>query len=102
MRFQRPPFRDREDQPLRENLPQDELPDDEADGTLKREAEYLHHLAQERTPVAVHLVTGESFQGFIEYYDRRFIRLTRQGAPNLFIFKKDIKYLSEGDKSPGQ
>ena len=24
-----------------------------------------------------------------------FIRLTRKGGPNLFIFKHDIKYLSE-------
>ena len=56
----------------------------------------LRRLAEERTPISVHLLTGETFQGYIEYYDRRFIRLTRQGAPNLFIFKKNIKYLSEG------
>ena len=33
--------------------------------------------------------------GIVEYYDRSFIRLTRQGLPNLFIFKHDIKYLQE-------
>ena len=31
----------------------------------------------------------------IEYYDHSFIRITRQGAPNLFIFKHDINYLVE-------
>ena len=43
----------------------------------------------------MHLRTGETFHGFIEYYDKRFLRLTRSGAPNLFIFKQDITYLSE-------
>jgi hypothetical protein len=31
----------------------------------------------------------------VEYYDASFIRLTRSGQPNLFIFKHDIKYLVE-------
>ena len=59
------------------------------------EAEYLQRLAQDQTPVVVHLRSGETVRGFIEYYDQRFIRLTRQGAPNLFIFKQDIKYVYE-------
>jgi RNA chaperone Hfq len=74
------------------------LPDDAAAEAVRSEANYLRRLAEEQTPVEVHLVTGESFRGFIEYYDRRFIRLTRRGAPNLFIFKHDIKYLSELSK----
>ena len=104
MKFQRPPFHNRP-APVSRGVggpaeshpdPDPEPLDDQAEDPSIREAEYLRHLTEEKTPVAVHLVTGESFQGFIEYYDRRFIRLTRQGAPNLFIFKKDIKYLSEG------
>ena len=94
MKHQWRPFHNRQAEPQPD--PDSEPQDDQANEPSKREAEYLRHLAEERTPVAVHLVTGESFQGFIEYYDRRFIRLTRQGAPNLFIFKKDIKYLCEG------
>lgn len=38
---------------------------------------------------------GEEVSGVVEYYDRSFIRITRDGAPNLFIFKHDIKYLME-------
>ena len=38
---------------------------------------------------------NEEVRGVVEYYDQRFIRLTRAGAPNLFIFKHDIKYLYE-------
>jgi len=60
-----------------------------------RESEYLHKLSQSQTPVEVRLRSGETFRGYIEYYDKRFIRLTRQGEPNVFIFKDDIKYLSE-------
>ena len=42
-------------------------------------------------PCVVHIkVTGT-----IEYYDQSFIRLTRDGQPNLFIFKHEIKYIVE-------
>jgi host factor-I protein len=41
------------------------------------------------------MADGEEVVGVIEYYDQSFIRLTRQGLPNLFIFKQDIKYLQE-------
>jgi host factor-I protein len=46
-------------------------------------------------PVRVKMVDGEEVVGVIEYYDHSFIRLTRDGEPNLFIFKHDIKYLHE-------
>ncbi len=59
------------------------------------ESEYLQDLARSMRPVAVRLRTGEIFHGSIEYYDQRFIRLTRKGEPNLFIFKHDIKYIYE-------
>jgi len=41
------------------------------------------------------MADGEEVAGIIEYYDQSFIRLTRKGDPNLFIFKHDIKYLIE-------
>ncbi len=61
----------------------------------QRENAYLKELVQNETEVVVKLRSGEQLTGYIEYYDKRFIRLTREGAPNLFIFKKDIKYLHE-------
>ena len=45
--------------------------------------------------VRVKLADGEEVVGIIEYYDQSFIRLTRKGEANLFIFKHDIKYLAE-------
>jgi hypothetical protein len=40
-------------------------------------------------------LNNEEVSGTIEYYDHSFIRVTRRGEPNLFLFKHDIKYLSE-------
>jgi hypothetical protein len=59
------------------------------------EVRYLKRLIEEKTPVCVKLTGNEEVFGMLEYYDQRFIRLTRAGAPNLFIFKHDIKYLYE-------
>lgn len=59
------------------------------------EVKYLKHLIDQKIPICVKLVDGEEVQGTVEYYDQRFIRITRQGAPNLFVFKHDIKYLYE-------
>ena len=47
------------------------------------------------TVVRVKMTDGEEVAGIIEYYDHSFIRLTREGEPNLFIFKHDIKYIME-------
>lgn len=59
------------------------------------EARYLKQLIESATPVRVKMSDGEEVVGVIEYYDQSFIRLTRHGQPNLFIFKQDIKYLQE-------
>ena len=59
------------------------------------EATYLKQLGEKQTPVAVKLATGETLHGWIEYYDQKMIRLTREGAPNLFIYKHDILYIAE-------
>ena len=60
-----------------------------------QEVRYLQRLVEEKIPVRVHLTAGEEVDGVIEFYDARFIRLTREGGPNLFLFKQDIKYLYE-------
>ncbi len=59
------------------------------------EVKYLRHLIDEEVRVTVKLTDNQEVTGIIEYYDLNFIRLTRVGAPNLFIFKHDIKYLFE-------
>ena len=57
---------------------------------------YLKHLIEAEIPVRVKLTDGEEVEGTIEYYDHSFIRLTRKDAPNLFIYKHEIMYLTEG------
>ena len=59
------------------------------------EIKYLRHLIDKQIPVKVRLSNNEEVTGVVEYYDASFIRITRTGAPNLFIFKHDIKYLRE-------
>jgi host factor-I protein len=63
--------------------------------TTFEEVRYLKRLIEHQTPVRVKLSNDEEVQGTIEYYDSSFIRLTRRGEPNLFIYKHDIKYLYE-------
>ncbi len=59
------------------------------------EVKFLKHLIEGKIPICVKLSDNEEVNGVIEYYDHRFIRITRRGLPNLFIFKHDIKYLYE-------
>ena len=41
------------------------------------------------------LIDGEEIRGWIEYYDKDIIRITRNVQPNLFIYKNRVKYLFE-------
>ena len=59
------------------------------------ESKYLKRLIEQGTSVTVKLSNNEEVRGVVEYYDSSFIRITRAGLPNLFIFKHDIKYLIE-------
>jgi len=70
------------------------------DETFK-EPEYLKRLVEEKTPIVVRLRSNEEFVGVLEYYDANFIRLTRKQAPNLFIYKHEIKYMTEQPEQTG-
>jgi host factor-I protein len=60
-----------------------------------REGEYIDKLSKAKTPVVVKLIDGEEIRGWIEYYDKDIIRITRATEPNLFIYKSRVKYLFE-------
>ena len=62
------------------------------------EAAYLKGLGEKQRPVSIKLADGEIVRGWIEYYDKNMVRLTRDGEPNLFIFKHDILYIAEEGK----
>ena len=63
-----------------------------------QEAAYLKMLGEKQKTVSIKLRDGEVVRGWVEYYDRYMVRLTRENAPNLFIFKSEIVYISEGGK----
>jgi RNA chaperone Hfq len=63
------------------------------------ESFYYVKQMQARTPVKIVLMDGEVLNGTIEWYDRDCIKLTRNGNPNLLIYKHSIKYLhKEGEE----
>jgi host factor-I protein len=62
-----------------------------------QEATYLKMLGEQQRPVLIKLLDGNVVRGWIEYYDRRMVRLTREGEPNLFIFKHEIAYIAEDE-----
>jgi host factor-I protein len=59
------------------------------------EASFLKFLGEKQRPVSLKLMDGQTVHGWIEYYDRNMVRLTRESAPNLFIFKHEIMYIAE-------
>ncbi len=65
-----------------------------------QEAIYLRMLSERQTPVVIQLRDGESLHGWIEYFDDRMIRLTREGKPNLFIYKRQILTITEKTRRP--
>jgi len=67
-----------------------------------QEAFYLKGLGEKQKQVKIKLCDGEIVQGWIEYYDKNMLRLTRDDKPNLFIFKHEIMYISEEGSSRGK
>ncbi|MHB8301724.1 MAG: RNA chaperone Hfq [Acidobacteriaceae bacterium] len=65
-----------------------------------QEALYLRLLSERQAQVVVQLRDGESLQGWIEYFDDRMIRLTREAKPNLFIYKRQILTITEKPRRP--
>ncbi|HTU40130.1 MAG TPA: RNA chaperone Hfq [Candidatus Aquilonibacter sp.] len=61
----------------------------------REEADFLKTLGEKQKQVSIKLMDGEMVTGWIEYYDMHMVRLTREGAPNLFIYKHEIMYITE-------
>jgi host factor-I protein len=64
-------------------------------GQTGQEALYLDSLNKRQVSVAVKLRDGETVRGWIEYFDDGMVRLTREGKPNLFIYKHQISSITE-------
>jgi host factor-I protein len=64
-------------------------------GETGQEALYLKSLSDRQVQVQIKMRDGEVVAGWIEYFDDMMIRLTREGKPNLFIYKTQIRSVTE-------
>lgn len=61
---------------------------------------YYQKQMTSKTPMVLVLTDGEEIHGVIEWYDKWCLKVNRNGAPNLLIYKPAIKYLyKEGENS---
>ena len=67
-------------------------------GETGQEALYLRSLSDRQVAVIVKLRDGETVRGWIEYFDDAMLRLTREGLPNLFIYKNQIRSITEAGR----
>jgi RNA chaperone Hfq len=66
------------------------------------EAFYYVKQMNARTPMVVVLDSGEQLRGHIEWYDRNCIKVNRDDAPNLLVFKHAIKYVYKQEEEGGK
>jgi host factor-I protein len=71
-------------------------------GETGQEALYLRSLSDRHITVQVKLRDGETVRGWIEYFDDGMLRLTREGKPNLFIYKHQIRSITEAGRPLGR
>ncbi|MGD0940225.1 MAG: RNA chaperone Hfq [Terracidiphilus sp.] len=64
-------------------------------GETGQEALYLRSLSDRQVNIQIKLRDGETVRGWIEYFDDGMLRLTREGKPNLFIYKHQIRTITE-------
>jgi RNA chaperone Hfq len=57
------------------------------------EAFYYVKQMNNHTPMVVVLDNGDQLRGHIEWYDRNCLKVNREGAPNLLVYKHAIKYM---------
>lgn len=48
---------------------------------------------QGKTLMVIVLKDGETLEGVIEWYDKASLKVNRDGAPNLLLYKHNIKYM---------
>lgn len=54
---------------------------------------YYMKQMQSKTGMVIVMKDGEVLEGVIEWYDKGCLKFNREGAPNLLVFKSNIKYM---------
>jgi len=69
--------------------PKKQIPPDQTN------AENFYYIKQmnTKTPMVIVLKDGEILHGVIEWYDKGSLKVNREGAPNLLVYKSSIKYM---------
>ena len=82
-------------QQQQQQQPQQQPPQKKAHPPTDTFAENYYYLKQmsKKTPMAVVFHDGQVIEGYIEWYDRNCIKLNRDKAANLLVFKSNIKYM---------
>lgn len=58
---------------------------------------YIKQMAA-KTPMVIKLINDEEILGVIEWYDKDCIKVHRNDAPNLLVFKSNIRYMYKKDE----
>ncbi len=66
------------------------------------ESYYYLKQMQGRTSMVVVLMDGTELTGWIEWYDKNCIKLNRNDAPNLLLFKHSIKFMFKEEELRGR
>jgi sRNA-binding regulator protein Hfq len=79
----------------REGAPRKDAAPKKATPPEQTNAENFYYLKQmqAKTPMTIVLKDGEVLHGVIEWYDKCCIKVNREGAPNLLVYKSNIKYM---------
>jgi len=64
------------------------------------ESYYFLKQMNKKTPMAVVYTDGQIVEGYIEWYDRNCIKLNRDDAPNLLIYKSSIRCIYKAAEVP--
>jgi host factor-I protein len=95
----RPSFtemKEKSDPPRKSGAPQKrQVPPDQTNA----ENFYYVKQMQSKTPMIITLKDGEVLKGVIEWYDRGCLKVNREGAPNVLLYKNNIKYMSKDDEA---
>jgi host factor-I protein len=67
-------------------------------------AENFYYIKQmnTKTPMVIVLKDGEQLKGVIEWYDKASLKVNRDDAPNLLVYKSSIKYMYKASDEVGE
>lgn len=96
----RPSLTDLKDQMNNRRTPTNLVSPKKASPPDQTNAENFYYMKQmqAKTPMIFVLRDGETLEGVIEWYDKTCLKINREGAPNLLIYKPNIKYMYKAER----